>query len=464
MKKGLLIIMMSNLVNLLVGLISNFFLPKFLSFDSYAIIKTYSLYMTYSSFFSLGYVDGMYLEYGGKNYDSINKVILADEIKKFALLELFFFSLIVCMGLLMKSPVVLCFAIGLFTNAITGCFRSLFQATGEFRTYGNSMNAEKITLLICYFLLLFVFRTDSPYLFIGCQVVIPGILFVYFLKFTFGNGKINLLSGNKTKAKQYVASGFVLMISNFSLGLLTGIDRWFVKMFMDTTSFAIYSFAVSTESVISVFLSPISVSMYNYFCREDSIKNMHRIKNMTVLWTFVIIAAAFPCKWILYHFLDKYILSANLIFLLFASQIFTMVVRGIYVNIYKVERKQNKYLVQVIISIMVAAILNSILYYVFSNMEAIALGTLITSIFWMLFCECEYPEQRFKLKEYFYITIMITAFLILTNMFSPFIGLMLYCAIYMLFSFLFMWAEFIDLIKFVYEIFCEKILYRKYKS
>ena len=73
MKKGLAQVLFANIIFLLVGIVSNFLLPKYLSIESYSYIKTYALYISYAGFFHLGYNDGMYLKYGGKKIENISK-------------------------------------------------------------------------------------------------------------------------------------------------------------------------------------------------------------------------------------------------------------------------------------------------------------------------------------------------------------------------------------------------------
>jgi len=45
MKKDIVYVMFANIINLLINLIANFMLPKYLSVESYAMIKTYVLYI-----------------------------------------------------------------------------------------------------------------------------------------------------------------------------------------------------------------------------------------------------------------------------------------------------------------------------------------------------------------------------------------------------------------------------------
>lgn len=66
LKNGMLIVFITNVINLMFSLITNFILPKFLSIDTYAGIKEFQLYMSYIGLLHFGYVDGVYLRWGGK--------------------------------------------------------------------------------------------------------------------------------------------------------------------------------------------------------------------------------------------------------------------------------------------------------------------------------------------------------------------------------------------------------------
>ena len=58
-KKGMIIIFLANILNLTVSIIRNFILPRYLSMNSYAEIKTYQLFISYAGILAFGYVDGV---------------------------------------------------------------------------------------------------------------------------------------------------------------------------------------------------------------------------------------------------------------------------------------------------------------------------------------------------------------------------------------------------------------------
>ncbi|MCK4240570.1 MAG: hypothetical protein KAX30_03035, partial [Candidatus Atribacteria bacterium] len=58
-------ILSSNLIRLIVGIVSGLLIPKFLGIENYAIYKTFGLYVGYVGILHFGFVDGLYIKYGG---------------------------------------------------------------------------------------------------------------------------------------------------------------------------------------------------------------------------------------------------------------------------------------------------------------------------------------------------------------------------------------------------------------
>ena len=54
--KGIMVILLANVLNLIFSLLTNFILPKYLSVDSYSAIKAFQLYVNFVGVFSFGNV------------------------------------------------------------------------------------------------------------------------------------------------------------------------------------------------------------------------------------------------------------------------------------------------------------------------------------------------------------------------------------------------------------------------
>ncbi|RHU09056.1 MULTISPECIES: oligosaccharide flippase family protein [Erysipelotrichaceae] len=279
MKKSLLHIFAANIIYLLINIFNSFLLPKFLSVDTYAIIKTYTLYVGYAGFLSLGYADGMYLKYGGKDINELDLVDLSTNYKSYTLFELIVCFICLIIALMLNDFVLICFSIGGFFINIIGYYKNLYQAVGEFKLYGKSLNYQTILLFFMSFILIFCFQSDNPKNYIIVQVLSALIVVIYLTLIL--NKNIHILGVGKVSLKEIVKNismGFTLMLGNFSSSIFTSLDRWFIKALMTNKFFAYYSFAVSLENIVDVFITPITISLYNSFCKNYSIQHILKIK------------------------------------------------------------------------------------------------------------------------------------------------------------------------------------------
>lgn len=70
---NILKVSISNIVIMLSGILVGLLLPKILGVTDYGYYRTFTLYTSYVGLFHFGFSDGIYLKYGGKRYDELNK-------------------------------------------------------------------------------------------------------------------------------------------------------------------------------------------------------------------------------------------------------------------------------------------------------------------------------------------------------------------------------------------------------
>ena len=168
LKKGMLYVMIANLINLGFNLITNFVLPKELSVENYAMIKTFQLYISYAGLFHFGFVDGMYLKYGGKSVNNIKKDDLNTNLSTLRIFQILVTFICTIVSICLKNPLFICFSLAVMPINLGNYFKQLYQATGEFGLYGKIMNANTILIFIANMMWIFIFRVDSGiYLFIS---------------------------------------------------------------------------------------------------------------------------------------------------------------------------------------------------------------------------------------------------------------------------------------------------------
>ena len=315
LKRGITYVFIANIINLIISLFTGFVLPKLLSVDTYASIKLFQLYITYITVLHLGFSDGMYLRIGGKDIEKIDKKEMLSEFKTFKIFQVVVTSIAIIVSLILKNQILLFCSLVILPINIGDYLRQVYQATGLFKKYSIFTNINTLLVFLVNIFLLFVIKTDDYAKYIVGYII---VYIIYWITIEVETKKI--FGRNEVKADiKYlindVKSGFVLLIGNFCNIIFTGIDRLFVQYLLGTIKFAFYSFAVSIESLMSVFITPISTVMYNYLCNNKEKQEVLRIKKIIVLFSAIIIAVVFPAKFIIQTWIQKYNDALNVLFI-----------------------------------------------------------------------------------------------------------------------------------------------------
>lgn len=452
LKKGIFYVFVANLINLIISLAKGFILPKYLSIESYALIQTYLLYVSYVGLLHFGYLDGLYLKYGGKNFEEIK----AEEIN-IARGNTFILQIIFCLPALVFSYclndwLLFFFSLSILPLNIATLYKNLFQATGLFKNYSKILN---ITSLFSFLgaMILLLFKVENGIYYILITIIIDYIIWFFLEKTVCKNLKKPFqIKFSKKNFFENTKAGYTLMLGNFSSIIMTSIDRWFVKIILTVEDFAFYSFSVRVENLITVFITPIVSTMYNYFCKEKKAGEIKEINSFCVVIGLLLIGAAFPVKFILETYLIKYKDSSLIIFFLFATQALYLIIKGVYVNIYKSKRQQNKYFKQLIFVTIIGILLNGISIYLFNNNLAIASATLISVFIWFWICWISEKEIKLEIKELSCLFIGLILFLLLGFIVNSIVGFIFYYMVISLMFILFMKSTVVKLVNIVKNI------------
>lgn len=433
MKKGVLQIILGNIIYLLISTLINLVLPKYMTLESYAVLKTYILYINYAGLFHLGIIDGIYLKYGGKDISEVQKSECKTDLTGLILLSLFFAFIILGMGFMASSEILMAYSIGIISFNTLGFFKNFYSAVGLFGKYSWILSCEIIVIFFCYLLLIYIGIDDNAIPYIANRVAVLCILclFCYF-SLELHKVNINEIKNVIENIVDNIKQGILLMLGNFATVCFSGIDRWVVLLFINKRAFAIYAFAVSMEQIVNAFISPVTLSMYNYLCKYTDYHRIKVIKNLVTCWGFLLIILGFPTQYIVNMYLPKYKEAIGLIFVLFAAMAIHTVIKGVYLNIYKIERKQKVYFKQMITMLVIAVLLDLAFYGIFRNMISIAIATFIVSLIWLIICEFKDRRLRYGIKEILAIVALSCMYLFCGTMGNPFLGFCFYLVSFVL--------------------------------
>lgn len=435
-KKSILKVFSANFLQLISGIIIGFVVPAVLSIEGYANLKTYMLYVSYIGLFHFGFIDGLYIKYGGKKIDEISKNELKGEHTFLIIFQIVISLLLFLLGLCRNDIVIILFSISILPIMIQAFHKYIYQATGNFGKYSNIIYIYTIFYTILNVILAFIFHSQNYVLY--CLTTFVANLFstiMFEIKFII-NYKDVKIKINKDDIKNTIKIGFIVLLGNLAVVSLFGIDKWFVKLFLTTEDFAYYSFAVSMLNIINTLVNAISVTFYNYLFTNNSNENIEKLKNYLITLGGFASLGYFVLAFIVKYFIEKYIPSLNIIAITFAVFPYMILINALYVNLYKVNKNEKKYFKVVISMLLISIIYNIIAIVVFKNTTSIAFATILTLITWVIYSTYDLKNVKTTKKMYIYMFLLTTFFLICTQCFNWLIGGIIYFVIFIILTWL----------------------------
>ncbi|MBE2909064.1 hypothetical protein [Anoxybacillus flavithermus] len=119
-------------MSIIMGVINGFVIPKFLGTGQYAVLMTYSLFVSFIGVFPLGFIDGMYINYGGKDEKDINKGIFKFEHRFLFLFQLLIAVIFLTVSIVLQNRVIFYFSLTILPFTLIGFFKLFYQAVGNF--------------------------------------------------------------------------------------------------------------------------------------------------------------------------------------------------------------------------------------------------------------------------------------------------------------------------------------------
>lgn len=428
LKKNILRIFSANFLTMISGILIGFVVPAVLSVDSYAYLKTYTFYISYIGFLHLGFVDGMYIKYGGKELVDLDKSEFKLEHRIFILFQIII--TIICLGIafLRKDIILFLFSLSIVPINTFAFFSLFYQSVGEFKKYANITYVYTIIYLVLNVLLAIVFRSKNYILYCITSIIANVIVFIY-LEIRYIIQFKGIKAKYDSKVWNNIKVGFFILLGNLSVMMFYAIDRWFIKLFYTVNDFAYYSFAISMLNIINLLIGSISIAFYNYLSKDENIEKIKKLKDYFIILGVFASLGYFVFAGIVNVILKKYIPSLNIIAVSFAAYPYMIVINALYVNLYKTRKDEKRYFKVVVMMVLISTVYNTIAMLLDKNPVAIAIATTISFITWYLYSSRDFKYLKSTKREIIYLLINTVSFLILSNFFAWFIGGIVYLAI-----------------------------------
>lgn len=370
------------------GLIKSLIIPIVLGVEDFAYWQIYLFYVAYIGVFSLGYIDGIYLKYGGQNLQSLplenlratNMAYLATLV----LSTLAVFILTIQTLDANRNLVFLSVAANIIIVGVTSNISITLQATNRLKSYAFLNSADKIFFSISLFAL-FVEELQTFWFLILIDTISKAVVMlvlVYHHKPLY----IGKFVETRVASKEFVGtvrSGIQLMMANLSGMLVLGTGRIIIEYFGTLGSYASYAFATSIANVVLISVSALSIVLYPNLRQQDRsgyLAYFDRTGSAFSTFAVLMLTAYFPAAAFVVTFAGSYLPALEFLNAMFVIIVLQGKMQLLNNSFYMALRLEGSMLAANFFSLIVVIVLSSISFMLTQSVLAVVYSTLLTML------------------------------------------------------------------------------------
>ena len=394
--KNLVYSISANLLSLLVSIILVLILPNLLGETAYGYLQLYLFYTTYVGFFHLGWIDGIYLRIGGKEYGQLEGQLYATQFIVLMIFELIVGVMIVVFANVFVPDVnrlhvivltCICMVIYIAKNYTT----YILQATNRIKPYAIVTLIEKIIFAVII-IAAWVFRLGNYELIAIGDILGKLISTMVSLKYCKEILFCSLGNWKRTFQEIWInlSVGCKLLLANVAALLVNGIVRFAIERFWSIEVFGKVSLSMSLSNMLMVFISAISVVVFPMLKRMDEDKlgeTYELIRNFLMIILLAALVFYYPAKHILTLFLPTYAESLKYMALMFPVCIFDSKI-SLLVNTYLKALRKEKTILIINISVVIVSMIST--YFTVYIMHSLEMA--VVSIVILMALQCAIAE------------------------------------------------------------------------
>ncbi|MGT2832829.1 lipopolysaccharide biosynthesis protein [Streptococcus halotolerans] len=339
----------SNLLTLIISSLVILVLPKVIGVNEYGYWQLYTFYLTYIGFFHFGWCDGIYLKFGGKIYENLDRSYFSSQISSFIIFQsvISLISIVLSLVLTDGGDTLFIF-IALSLNFVITNTRLLYIYT--LQTTNRIKDASIITIAdrFIYALLLVVLLLLNHVSFKNMIIVdnigrlislIYAVIVCREITFT------PRIQPFKLKDSwDNIKVGSNLMLANIASNLIIGVVRFAIQKGWDIATFGKVSLTLSLSNLVMTFINAVGVVVFPMLKRThpDKLSRVYEsMRLLLMLAMLTVLLSYYPIRLILENWLPAYKVSLE-----FMGIIFPMVVfegkTSLLLNTYLKAMRQEK--------------------------------------------------------------------------------------------------------------------------
>lgn len=361
---------LANAINMFVSIILVLIVPKVLGVKEYSYWQLYAFYASYLGFFHFGWADGIYLRFGGKRYEELDKEYFNSQFWLLTILETIISCIIIIFALkysldVNKKTVFIMLGVCCFLWLPRTLLQYLLQTTNRISDYAKNYMMEKLVYAVLVVLMLFC-GVERFEMLLCCDLIAKAWTLVLLIRECkdIVLRPIRHCSSGIKEAWININVGIKLLFANIASLLITGIVRFAIENHWSIETFGRVSLTMTVSNMIMIFISAVSIVMYPLLKNTPNERlpliyaSMRSLLMIPVLGMLLLY---YPAKVILSAWLPRYAESLRFMALLFPMCVFESKTSMLINTYLKALRKEKLILkinmITVILTVFTAGIL-----------------------------------------------------------------------------------------------------------
>ncbi|MGT2716201.1 hypothetical protein [Streptococcus respiraculi] len=431
----------SNLLSMLVSTLVILVLPKLIGVASYGYWQLYLFYVSYVGFFHLGWIDGIYLKYGGSHFEDLDKKQFYSQFVMYTLFQTIIAFLIFLYGLICTTDGDKKFIFGQL--GITLLLTNLrFFVIYILQTTNRIKQSSAITILdrFLYTVLLIGFiivdiKNYRMMIYVDVIARFISLLYGLYLCRSILLKNFSYFELDYFETFDNIKVGSNLMLSNVASLLIIGIVRLGIERQWDIATFGKVSLTLSISNLMMIFINAVGIVIFPMLKRLERSRLPFLYKNLRNLLMPLMLGMLllyYPLKLVLVNWLPHYMESIKYMVLIFPMAIYEGKM-SLLINTYLKALRMEKFILRVNIRTVCLSLgLTLFTTFILKNLDLAIVSIVVLLAFRCIIAEIVVTrELEVDVKHDIYFEVILTIIFILAGWFlQPMIAITLYIIFY----------------------------------
>ncbi|WP_340394536.1 hypothetical protein [Paenibacillus sp. FSL E2-0177] len=365
-------------------------IPKLIGIKEYGYWQLYLFYSSYVGFLHFGWLDGIYLRYGGKEYRDLDKklfcsqfyMLLAQQlIIVIALMTISYFAIIDFDRKFILQMIALC------TIIVNLRFMLLYvlQSTNRIKEYAQITMLDR--LIYCCLIIILLTVGVREYKLMIIADLVGKLLSLIYSMYCCKDIVFNRFSTYYFSFKEMIQNitvGINLMFATIASMLIIGVVRFGIERSWDVATFGKVSLTLSISNLLMIFINAVGIVMFPILRRTDETKLPKiyaTMRNFLMIILLGILISYYPFKVVLSNWLPQYADSLMYMAILFPMCVYEGKMSLLISTYFKTLRKENLMLKLNLCSFLLSFIITVVTTVIIKNLDLAILSIVFILVF-----------------------------------------------------------------------------------